>query len=93
VIKRFRSKALRRFWTNSDASGLRSEWIRKVERLLAALESARTPHEMDFQGSGFHPLRGEMKGRYALTVSRDWRLTYAWDGEDAVDVDLEDYHG
>jgi proteic killer suppression protein len=44
-------------------------------------------------GVGFHALRGDLKGRYAMTLSRNWRLTFGWDGEEAVDVDLEDYHG
>jgi proteic killer suppression protein len=44
-------------------------------------------------GAGFHALRGDQKGRYAMTVSRNWRPTFGWDGEDAIDIDLEDYHG
>jgi len=44
-------------------------------------------------GTGFHALRGNLRGRYAMTVSRNWRMTFGWDGEDAVDIDLEDYHG
>jgi len=44
-------------------------------------------------GAGFHALRGDFKGRYAMAVSRNWRLTFGWDGEDAIEVDLEDYHG
>ena len=61
--------------------------------VLGRLDMARTPEEMDLPGFGFHTLTADMGGRYAVTVSRNWRLTFAWDGEDAVDVDLEDYHG
>ena len=42
---------------------------------------------------GFHALTDDMKGRYAVTVSANWRITFAWDGEDAIQVELEDYHG
>ena len=42
---------------------------------------------------GFHALTGDKAGRYAITVSRNWRITFAFDGQDAIDVDLEDYHG
>lgn len=92
MIKTFRSKALRQFWTKSDASGLRPDWARKVERLLDGLDRARRPEDLDFPGSGFHALKGDLKGRYALTVSRNWRLTFGWVDDDATDVDLEDYH-
>lgn len=48
---------------------------------------------MDIPGMGFHPLRGDQSGRFAVTVSRNWRVTFAFEGEHATDVDLEDYHG
>lgn len=93
MIRSIRHKALQRFWTRDDASGLRPDWISKVGRLMDALDLARAPQELAVTGIGFHALRGGLKGRYAMTVSRNWRLTFGWDGEDAVDVDLEDYHG
>ena len=48
---------------------------------------------MDLPGYGFHPLKGDMRGRYAITVSRNWRVTFGWYDGDAVDIDLEDHHG
>jgi proteic killer suppression protein len=48
---------------------------------------------MNAPGYGFHALTGNMRGRYAVSVSRNWRITFAWSGTDAIDVDLEDYHG
>ncbi|MFO1135253.1 MAG: type II toxin-antitoxin system RelE/ParE family toxin [Rhodoblastus sp.] len=93
MIKSFRSRALKRFWTKSDASGLRRDWVRKVERQLTVLDSATSPDEMDVVTYGFHRLTGDQAGRFAVTVSRNWRLTFAFDGQDAIDVDLEDYHG
>ncbi len=93
MIKNFKSKALRKFWQHSDASGIRPDWLKKVSILLDAIDSAETPEDLDFPGSGFHPLKGDLRGRFALTVSRNWRLTFGWEGEDAIDLDLEDYHG
>jgi toxin HigB-1 len=93
MIRNFRHRGLQRFWTRTDAAGLRPDWIAKIDRLLDALDVARTPADMAIPGSGFHALRGNLKGRYAVTVSRNWRLTFGWDDEDAIDVDLEDYHG
>jgi proteic killer suppression protein len=84
---------LQRFWTRSDASGRRPDWLPKISRFLDALDQARTPEELAMPGARFHALRGNLKGRFAMVISRNWRLTFAWRGEDAIDVDLEDYHG
>ena len=48
---------------------------------------------MNSPGFGFHALTGDLAGRYAVSVSRNWRITFSWDGEDAAEVDLEDTHG
>lgn len=47
---------------------------------------------MNIPGLRFHSLKGREHGRYAVDASGHWRITFAWDDEDAVDVDLEDYH-
>lgn len=93
MIRSFRHRGLRRFWTRTDASGLRPDWVAKVNRLLRTLDAAQRPSDLAVPSTGFHALRGSLKGRYAMTVSRNWRITFGWDGEDAVDIDLEDYHG
>ena len=93
MIRSIRHRGLQRFWTRGDASGLRPDWTAKIGRLMDALDLARKPQDLAITGTGFHALRGNLKGRYAMTVSRNWRLTFGWDGEDALEVDLEDYHG
>lgn len=84
---------LERCWSRNDPGGLRPEWAAKIRRQLSALDAASRPAELDQPGWGFHALRADMASRYALTVSRNRRPTFAWDGEEAVDLDLEDYHG
>lgn len=93
MIRSIRHKGLRRLWVRNDSSGIAPEWLPKVKRQLFALEAAHRPAELDRPGFGFHALKGDLGGRFALTVSRNWRLTFGWDGQDAVDIDLEDYHG
>lgn len=93
VIESFGSKALSRYWTKGDAAGIRPDWLTKVRLILSRLDVVRTPGEMDVPGLGFHPLKGDQAGRYAVWVSRNWRITFAWRGENARDVDMEDYHG
>lgn len=60
--------------------------------ILDRLEAASEPAHMNVPGLRFHALKGNMKGRYAIAVSANWRITFSWSGEDAADVDLEDYH-
>ena len=93
VIENIRNKALRRFWEKGDLSAIRPDWRPKVRIVLAALDTVRVPTDPDLPEFGFHPLVGDRIGRFAITVSRNWRITFAWSGEDAIDVDLEDYHG
>ena len=92
MIRSFRSKALRRYVEQGDASKLSVPNVRKVARILEQLDEATTPEEMNNPGSRFHGLKGRDKGRYAVDASGNWRVTFGWDGKDAIDVDLEDYH-
>ena len=93
MIQNFRSRALKRFWRTGDKSGLRPDWAAKAGRILDVMDRAKLPGELDIPGYGFHPLTGNLKGRYAVKISRNWRITFGWAGDEAVDVDLEDYHG
>jgi toxin HigB-1 len=56
------------------------------------LDAAMRPDEMNLPGYRFHRLKGDRAGTYAVTVSGNWRITFAFEGEDATRVDLEDYH-
>jgi proteic killer suppression protein len=93
VIKSLKNRELKRYWTKADVSGLRPDWSAKVRRILLALDAAEAPEALDVPGFGFHAFRGSLAGRYAVTVSRNWRITFAFEDGEAIDVDLEDYHG
>lgn len=92
MIRSFRSKALKLFVEKGDASKLSVPNVRRIERILEQLDEATAPEEMNVPGWRFHGLKGSDKGRYAVDVSGNWRITFGWDGTDAVDVNLEDYH-
>jgi proteic killer suppression protein len=92
VIRSFRSKALRLFAETGNARKLGVPNVGRVRQILLALEVARHPENMNSPGLWFHGLKGERKGTFAVDASGNWRITFRWDGNDAVDVDLEDYH-
>jgi proteic killer suppression protein len=92
VIRSFRSKALKRFAERGDASKLSVPNIRRVTIILVHLGAAVSPDDMNLPGYRFHGLKGRDKGRYAVDASGNWRVTFGWDGKDAIEVDLEDYH-
>ena len=66
--------------------------VSKLERILSALHEATVPHEMDLPGFRLHPLKGRSKGYFSVWVSGNWRVTFRFDGVDAVDVDYVDSH-
>ncbi|MDM8011947.1 MAG: type II toxin-antitoxin system RelE/ParE family toxin [Parasphingorhabdus sp.] len=92
MIRSFRSKALKRMVLRGDLSKLSVPNVVRVERILEQLDEASVPEEMNVPGWRFHGLKGRDKGRYAVDASGNWRITFGWDGADAIDVDLEDYH-
>jgi len=92
MIRSYRNRALQRFATTGSPRGLSVQKPQRIARLLIALAAATRPEAMDLPGLRFHPLKGKDKGRYAVWASQNWRLTFGWDGTDAVEVDLEDYH-
>ena len=87
----YTSKALEAFATEGDGSKLPVQNHARVRRILFALEAATKPEDMHLPGYRFHGLNTKPK-RYAVDASGNYRVTWAWDEGDAIDVDIEDYH-
>ena len=92
MIKSFRSKTLRNFAAKGDASKLSVQNSDRVARILSLLDAATAPEQMNIPGLKFHALKGASRGRFSAWVTGNYRITFAWSGEDATDLDLEDYH-
>ncbi len=92
MIRSFRSKALSRYYATGETAKLSVQNPARIRRILIALNDAKVPDDMNLPGMRFHGLKGQDRGRFAVDASGNWRITFSWDGEDAVDVDLEDYH-
>ena len=92
MIIRFRHKGLERLFASGDTRGVVAQQAKRLRRLLASLSTATSPLNMNIAGYQLHPLLGERKGQWAVSVSGNWRLVFRFDGENATDVDLVDYH-
>jgi proteic killer suppression protein len=92
MIRTFKHKGLERFFTKGDHRGIPAQSAARIERMLDRLDASGKPGDMDLPGYRFHPLKGDRAREYAVSLSGNWRITSGFDGEDAVDVSLEDYH-
>ncbi len=92
MIRSFRDKGLQRFAMTGDASKLSVQNLDRVTRVLTRLDAARSAEEMNAPGLRFHSLAGDQRGWFSVAITGNWRITFGWDGEDAVELDLEDYH-
>ena len=93
MIASFKSRALKRFWERGEVRRLPAQFGEKIALVLDALDAAASPSDLDLPGFGFHALTGDRRGEYAVTVTRNWRITFCWHDGDAIDVDFVDYHG
>ncbi len=92
MIKTFRHKGLQGFFETGSKAGIQPHHAARLGRQLARLDLAKTAADMNVPGWGLHALAGNLAGRYAVSVSGNWRLTFGFDGGDAVLIDYQDYH-
>lgn len=92
MIKRFRHKGLERLFRKGESQGIQAQQVSRIIRILDLLDDASSPEQVNIPGLYLHPLKGGRKGEWAMSVSGNWRITFRFEGEDATDVTLEDYH-
>lgn len=92
MIRNFRHKGLKKLFEDDDRSKISAQDVEKVRRILARLNAAKTAGDVDAPGFGLHPLKGNLKGLWAVTVRANWRIVFGFADGDAFDVDLVDYH-
>ena len=92
MIKHFQNKGLERFFRRGETKGIQAQHQQRIQRILDLLDDACQPQELAIPGLFLHPLKGDRKGQWAITVSGNWRITFAFDGEDIIVVNLEVYH-
>ncbi len=92
MILKVKHKGLKKLQTKGDGKSLNQDHVEKLEDILTVLDAAKKPADVDIPGYDLHPLRGDRKGEWSVTVSGNWRVTFKFDGEDVTDVHYEDYH-
>ena len=92
MIVSFKHRGLKALYEGRAARRLAPEPLRKLSDILAVLDRSRAPQDVDLPGFRLHPLKGELKGHYAVSVSGNWRVTFRFEDGEAVDVDYLDYH-
>lgn len=92
MIKSFRHKGIQQFFETGSKAGIAAEHEVKLARQLMLLNAAKGPLEMDVVGWSLHQLKGELAEHWAVKVNGNWRLTFTFEGENAILGDYQDYH-
>jgi proteic killer suppression protein len=92
MIRSFKHKGLERFFVTGSKSGIQPEHSEKIARILDRLDASLSPSDMNLPGYRLHELKGKDAGRWAVTVSANWRIVFEFEGQDAILVDYLDYH-
>ena len=92
MIKSFRHRGLKALYDTGRSAKVAPAHVAKLLRILTALDRSAGPEGVDLPGFRLHPLKGDLKGHFAVMLSGNWRVTFRFEDGHAVDVDYLDYH-
>jgi proteic killer suppression protein len=92
MIRSFRHKGIERFFLTGSKAGIQASHATRLNQQLTVLNAASKPEDMRIPGWHLHLLKGNLAGYWAVSVNGNWRLTFMFEGEDAILVDYQDYH-
>ena len=92
MIRTLRHRGLKRLYEHGDPSKVRADQAERIALALADLDDASKPSDLDLPGYRFHPLKGDLKGFWSISISAHWRIIFRFEEGDVYDVDLIDYH-
>jgi proteic killer suppression protein len=92
MIKSFKHKGLELFYKTGSKKGIIPDQSKKQGRILDRLDASLKPEDMNLPGFNFHQLLGKDKSRYSVWINGNWRVTFEFEGENALKVNYEDYH-
>jgi proteic killer suppression protein len=80
MIRSFKHRGLKRLYDRGDRSGIRPDLVDTVERILTVLDKAAEPQALDVPRYHLHPLKGDLKGFWSVTVRANWRIIFRFEG-------------
>jgi proteic killer suppression protein len=92
MIRSFRHKGLEIFFTTGSKRGILPEQAQKIERILDRLDASISPNDMNLPGYRLHELKGKEAGTWSVMVNANWRITFEFEGQNAILVNYKDYH-
>lgn len=92
MIQSFKHAGLERFFHENSKRGIQPHHATKLARLLTQLNVSKSPLDMGVAGWDCHELTGNLKKHFSVKVDGNWRMTFKFEGEDAILVDYQDYH-
>lgn len=92
MIRTFGHKGLRKFFESGTTQGIKPDHAKRLRIMLAALDTAQSIDDMNIPGFQLHPLKGPQRGRWAVSVNGNWRLTFEFREGHAYILNYEDYH-
>lgn len=92
MITGFRHKGLEAFYTTGTTRGIQAAHAVKLRRILALLDVAAGPTDLNIPSFKLHPLKGELNGHWSIWVNGNWRVTFRFIGMDVELVNYVDYH-
>ena len=92
MLRSFKHRGLKRLHERNDRSGIRPDLADTVQEILTVLDAAKSPQALNLPGYRLHPLKGDLKGLWSVTVRANWRIIFRFEGTDVFDVELIDYH-
>jgi len=92
MIKSFKHKGLEVFFVTGSKRGILPEHAQKIARILDRLDASISPSDMNLPGYRLHELKGQDADTWSVTVNANWRITFEFEGQNAVLVDYKDYH-
>jgi len=92
MIGTIRHKGLAAFYRAGEPKGLPQKLVKRVAAILPALDVAQGPEDLTLPGLRLHPLKGEPRGYWSVSVSGNWRLIFRFENKAVLDLDLVDYH-
>ena len=92
MIRSFKHQGLERFFSRGSKAGIQAAHTPRLRLILSRLHASLSPQDMNLPGLYLHQLKGGSRRIWSVRVSGNWRITFEFDGPDAIDVNYEDYH-